>query len=119
MFPGLLSRVIDQLKQRTEVIKLGKVYSSKELVCVVEDINRDIVKVGEATWRLPTAEELLSHKHGSNDGSFGLWLTWAGDSYYDFLAIVNMSPRYDDPVFYDSDGTQVEAYLVKTGFMRQ
>ncbi len=112
--------VAGQLDQELETIFLGRVWSIKELRTLVEEINRDLVKPGEQTWRLPTMDELLSSK-ASQDGRFGDWLVWTDDPWLrgpeGCVTIVSMSNRHRSFLEKcgDTDGAQVRAYLVKTG----
>ena len=114
------ANVAEQLSQELETIVLGKVWSIKELRTMVEEINRDLVNPGEQTWRLPTTDELLSSK-ARQDGRFGNWMVWSGDSWplgpEDCVTIVTMSAKEGSPIekYGDTDGSQVSAYLVKTG----
>ncbi len=115
------AQVSEQLAQGAEVLKLGKVWTTKELHAFVDELNQKLVKSGEPTWRLPTKAELLTSRK-EKDNRFGKWMTWSGDTvnhpdYPNNLWIVTMS---EDPSsalaeLNDWSGSQVDAYLVKTG----
>ena len=114
------ANVAEQLSQEFETIVLGKVWSIEELRTMVGEINRDLVKPGEPTWRLPTVDELLSSKI-RQDGRFGNWMVWSGDPWpagpEGCVAIITMSAKEGHPLekFGDYSGSMVSAYLVKTG----
>lgn len=111
------AQVAEQLAQGVETLKLGKVWTITELRALVAEINNDLVKVGEPTWRLPTKTELLASRK-ARDGRFGNWFTWSGDIDADHpqcVWIVAMSEVGGLVAFGDTDGSQVRAYLVKTG----
>jgi hypothetical protein len=113
------AQVAEQLAQGVETLKLGKVWRTTELQEMVRTINADLVKPGESTWRLPTKAELITVARAGGD-RFGKWYAWSGDidtTAPNCLWIVTMSDgeNAERRAFGDSDGSQVSAFLVKTG----
>ena len=111
-----LDKVAKLIEIKPEILSLGKVWYAEELLILIQEMNALLVKPGEQTWRLPTREE-LHQSFQKNDKKFGEWYTWTrdDDSFNSFngvpiLWIVNMSNNEESS---DSDGSQVEAYLIQ------
>jgi len=111
-----LEEIVKLLEKKLEILCLGKVWYLQELLALVKTINLLFVEHGKPAWRLPTREE-LQQSFRKNDKKFGEWYTWTGDddSFNSFngvpiLWIVNMCNNEESS---DSDGSQVEAYLIQ------